>query len=335
MTRGLLLFAGALGVLAASLAANLSVGASGIGPAQVFGALFRFDPDDYDHYIILHQRLPRALIGAYVGAVMATAGAVLQGLTRNPLAAPSTLGVSAGATLAVIATIRFADPGTGAQGIAALAGGAAGFGASLAVARLVGLSHDRRGLALILSGALVSMLLIGMANALLLSDPPRRSELLGWITGDINHAYVERLAAFWWLGALSVIALIAMARPLTLIALGAERAAAAGVSVGLVSALALGAVTAGSASAVAICGPIGFVGLVVPHLVRPITGAAFARLLPVCAVTGAAICLLADLIARSAFAPFTLHTGVVMDLVGGIVFILIVKRYYLGGRVAA
>ncbi len=316
-------------VLLASLYFNLSTGATSIGLAEVAGALFRFDPENYDHYIILYQRLPRALIAIYVGVLMASGGLVLQGLTRNPLASPSTLGINAGATLFVVAGAYLFNLGIEAQGVAALAGAVFGFLSCFVVARLAGLSRDPRGLALILSGALISMLFIGIANAFLLSDPARRTDFLGWVTGNINHVYAARLYRFWWIGVLAFAGLLLLARPLTLMTLGHEKAASAGVNVVRVSRLAIASVMLGTGSAVAICGPVGFVGLVVPHIVRPLAGARFGVNLPAGALLGATVCLLADLAARQAFAPFILHTGLIMDLAGGVVFALIVKRYYL------
>ncbi|MEP6148368.1 MAG: iron chelate uptake ABC transporter family permease subunit, partial [Nisaea sp.] len=219
-----------------------------------------------------------------------------------------------------------------AQGISALAGGLLGFLCCLAVARMVARTRDPQGLTLILSGALVSMLLFGIANALLLSDPLRRTDLLAWVTGNINHFYADRLAMFWWVGALALLFLLVLARPLTLITIGTEKAASAGVNVPFVTGAALIAVAFAASSSVAICGPVAFIGLVVPHIIRPFVGGAFGLILPAAAVTGAVVCLLADLVARAAFSPFVLLTGLVTDLLCGVVFVIIVKRRYLTAR---
>lgn len=329
MSRRLSFLGGAALLLLSALFANLAISAAAIPLSEVVHALLQGQAETYEQSVILYQRLPRALIAIYVGAMTAVAGAVLQGLTRNPLASPSTLGVNAGATLFVVAGAYLFNLPMGAQGIAALAGAFAGFLTCLFVGRMAGRTSDPRGLALILSGALVSMLFIGLTNAFLLSDPARRSDFLGWVSGNINHVYSDRLLAFWWIGALAFLVLVAMARPLTLILLGTEKAASAGVNVTFVSRLALGAAMLASGSAVAICGPIGFVGLVVPHILRPLVGNGFALLLPASALIGAGLCLMADLAAREAFQPYALHTGLLMDLFGGLVFVVIVKRFYL------
>ncbi|SDG90968.1 FecCD family ABC transporter permease [Alloyangia pacifica] len=320
---------GGLALLLAAAAASLGLGATAIAPGEVVGAFLAFDPDNLDHYLVLTQRLPRTLIAAYVGAVMAVGGAAMQGVTGNPLASPSTLGVSAGAMLGMLLSVYGFGAGLGVQGLSALAGGFAGFAMTLAVARMTGLGPDPRGLPLILSGALTGMLLAGLSGALLLTDPARRAEYLSWLAGNINHFYADRLVAFWPLGLVATLTLLALARPLTLIGLGTERAAAMGVRVRPVTQAALAAVVLGASSATAICGPIAFVGLVVPHLVRPFTGAHLARLLPASAQVGAALCLLSDVLARRAFAPFTLHTGVLLELVGGVCFGVLIYRLYL------
>jgi iron complex transport system permease protein len=215
------------------------------------------------------------------------------------------------------------------QGLVALAGAGFGFAACFFVARLAGRSNDPRGLSLILAGALVSMLLIGVTNALLLSNPTRRAEFLSWVGGNINHVYAERLFDFWWIGAIALVILWAVARPLTLVLLGAEKAASAGVNVTRISRIALFATMLASGSAVAICGPIGFVGLIVPHMIRPLVGVNFTLALPASALVGAGLCVLADLGAQTLFAPYVVNTGLFMDLLGGLVFIVIVKRFYL------
>lgn len=327
--RGVVPLLVALAVLVALSLVALIVGAVSVSPSQAIAAVLRPDPGDYGQVLVATQRLPRLLMAVHAGACLSVAGLVMQGLTRNPLAAPTTLGVNAGAMLAVLIAVFGMGLGLMAQGIAALIGGAGGFVASLAVARLSGLAQDRRGLALILAGTLVSMLCLGLAQAMLLSDPTRRTDFLAWASGNINHVYTARLVAFWWIGAAAVLVLAALSRPLTLMLLGVDKAASAGVNVRRCEALALAAAVLAAASAVAVCGPVGFVGLVVPHLVRPFTGAAYARALPVAAVTGAGACVLADIAARSLFAPNVVSTGLMLDLFGGLAFALIVRRHYL------
>ncbi|WP_420337048.1 FecCD family ABC transporter permease [Roseibium sp.] len=296
---------------------------------QLLFALPGSDAQSLEEAVLLYQRVPRTLIALYVGGVTAVCGFVLQSLVSNPLASPTTLGVNAGAALFLVAGVLLFNLDTKLQGAAALVGALSGFLASLAVAKAAGRRNDPRGLSLILSGALVTMFFTGLTNALLLSDPARRSDLLSWIVGTINHAYADRLALFWWVGVIAILMLLVLARPLTLILFGAEKAASTGVNVPIVSGLAILAAVLGAGSAVAICGPIGFVGLVVPHIVRPLVGNNLRISLPAAFLTGAMVCIMADLIGREALYPFSLSTGLLTDLVGGVVFILIIKRFYL------
>jgi len=323
-----LIFAAAL-LLAAILTINLLVMSGDMPLAEIAATLWRGEADTYEQSVLLYQQIPRSLIAIYVGATTAVSGCVLQGLVRNPLASPSTLGLNAGATLFVVAGALVFDFSPEVQGLAALVGAGLGFGACFLVARLAGRSNDPRGLSLILAGALVSMLLMGVTNALLLSNPTRRSEFLSWVGGNINHVYAARLIDFWWIGAIALAILLLVARPLTLVLLGAEKAASAGVNVTSISRVALFATMLASGSAVAICGPIGFVGLIVPHMIRPLVGVNFTLALPASALVGAGLCVLADLGAQTLFAPYVVNTGLFMDLLGGLVFIVIVKRFYL------
>ncbi len=166
------------GLAAFAFGAHLLLGWNAPPVVEALAALLHRQADTYDQSVVLYQRLPRALIAIYVGSMAAVTGYVLQGIARNPLASPSTLGINAGATLAVVSAAFLFDADLRIQGFAALCGAAAGFLACVAVARFAGGRNDPRGLSLILSGALLSMLLVGMTNALLLSDPARRADML-------------------------------------------------------------------------------------------------------------------------------------------------------------
>ncbi|WP_340620087.1 FecCD family ABC transporter permease [Xenorhabdus siamensis] len=308
---------------------SLSFGVNIASVSQIYAALTQSEPQDYEQAVILYQRLPRALISVYVGAVMACSGLVFQGLIRNPLASSSTLGINAGATLfVIIGAISFGFDLT-LQGIAALVGGLFGFLSSLAVSRLAGVNGVSRNLLLILSGTLIAMLYLGISNAVLLAYPALRTEYLSWLAGAINHAYITRLHHFWWFGILALMVLLLLARPLTLILLGYEKALSIGANAMLVSHIALISAIVASSSAVAICGPIGFVGLVVPHIVKPLVGQNFMLSLPACALTGASVCLIANLCAQTLFQPYVIHTGILMDFLGGLFFIWIIRKRYL------
>ena len=329
------LFFGILSVLAICFLSivSLCVGAVTIPVSNVFSALFFFDPTQYSHSLIMHQRFPRVLIALFCGAVLACSGLVLQGLTRNPLASPSTLGINAGAMTAVLFSAFYTDVGLIAQGGFALAGGTLGFTATVLMAHSIAGNDKQWGASLVLSGVMVSMLLGGIANAILLSDPTRRTEFLNWAAGNISHVYIERLNHYYGVGLISLTILLLLARPLSLLLLGQDKAASMGISVRWVTGISLMTAVLGASSAVAVCGPIAFIGLIVPHVVRPLVGIRFTTTLTVCALTGAALCLIADLLARTLIAPYILNTGLLMDLVGGLFFIWVVRHYYMSNRV--
>ncbi|WP_319531786.1 iron chelate uptake ABC transporter family permease subunit [uncultured Cohaesibacter sp.] len=138
MSRTTLAFVLIVSVLFMALLANLSIGAAAIAPRDVVSTLLQFDENNYDHFIVLYQRVPRALMAIFIGAVMACSGAVLQGITRNPLASPALLGINAGATLFVVAGSVFFSLPEGLQAPAAIAGGLFGFSGCLMVARMIG-----------------------------------------------------------------------------------------------------------------------------------------------------------------------------------------------------
>lgn len=324
-----LFFIAAVLALAGLFTASLMAGAGTATVGQVYAALTLPEPQNYTQAIIRYQRLPRTLIALYVGAVMACSGLVFQALLRNPLGSSSTLGINAGAVLFTVGGAVLFNFGLPLQGVCALAGALFGFLSSLTVARLAGARDVPPGLLLILAGSLISMLYLGVANAILLSHPEVRSAYLGWISGTINNAYANRLYSFWWMGLLALALLLLLARPLTLMLLGNEKALSIGINTRWTAGLALGAAIVAAGSGVAICGPIGFVGLMVPHAVCPLVGQHFLLALPACVLLGACACLLATLAAQTLFQPYIVHTGVLMDLLGGLFFIWVIKTHYL------
>ena len=301
-------------------------------PSDVFQILIWREPNNYGQASILYQRLPRAIIAIYAGLIMASSGLVFQGLIRNPLASASSLGINAGATLFVVGGALVFGANLAEQGLAALCGGLFGFLLCTIIARIAGGNEKTTGLMLILSGSLVSMLLIGLSNALLLSYADRRGEFLSWIAGNINHAYIDRLYQFWWIGILALALIFMLSKPLTLILLGSEKASSMGVRTVAVSRFALACAIVASCSAVAVCGPISFIGLIVPHMIKPLVGQDFKVTLPASALTGATLCLLASTISQNAFQPYVVNTGIILDLFGGIVFILLIRKFYVSPK---
>jgi len=320
-----------LGVVAlmASVIASIGLGAVDLASADVWRALF--DPSGVDPVvaqIVRELRLPRALLGASVGAALAVTGASLQAVMRSNLADPYVLGVSSGASIgAAIAVVTGAEHLLGGTGLMALSYAAAVGGVSvvLAIARVGGRVHATR---LLLAGAAFSAF-AGSVTGLLLYLVPEASALRGlvfWLLGGLGGADWALLA---WTGTstlVGVTALLALARWQNLLLLGDEAAQTLGLEVMqarviivLVAALMVGATVASA-------GAIGFVGLVVPHAMRPWTGPDHRRLIPASAIAGGLLLLWMDVIARLALAPRELPVGVLTGLVGAPVFLAILRR---------
>jgi iron complex transport system permease protein len=328
----LALGAGALAVIAA-IALSASVGAQ---PISVGKALAGVEPD---HAILFGLRLPRALLAAVVGCALAAAGTALQALLRNPLAEPFVLGVSGGAALGGSLVLLAA---AGLSRLAGAAGEALGSAPPVAVGAIVGASLSTFlvfGLGRI-GGRLVpeAALLVGIVfNAFvagvitlmkLLVTPEAASRLTYWLVGAVGYESTATQA--WGAGAvaISVGVLFALSARMNLLTLGDEEAATLGLDVRRVRAWVFFAASAATGAAVALAGLVGFVGLIVPHLVRRLVGPDHRLLLPASALFGAAFLVLADALARLAFLPLGTEppVGAVTAFLGGPFFLWLLRR---------
>jgi iron complex transport system permease protein len=278
-----------------------------------------------DH-IVWELRLPRVLGAAVVGAGLAAAGAVLQTVTRNPLADPYLLGVSSGASLGAVAVIVL---GLGA-GTAALAGGAF-TGALLAFALVVTIAGREAGRAptrVILAGVAVGQLCAALSSFVIIwvADPHATQSITFWLSGSLARADWTALA--WAAPTLGVITtlILGYARSLNAFAFGEEAAATLGVDVGRTRWILLVATALLTAVLVAVSGAIGFVGLIIPHAVRLLTGPDHRRLLPVVILAGAIFMIWVDTAARTLFEPRELPVGVLTALFGVPAFLMLLRR---------
>ena len=311
-----------LGVLAAlslcSIALALIVGSVAIAPAQVLSALFG---DGVASEVVRNLRLPRALTGFACGGLLALAGAMLQVLLRNPLADPYVLGISGGAGVGALLAIVF---GLGAASVDALA-----FAGALAAMLIVfGLAHGEGGWTqsrLLLTGVIVAAG-CGAVVALLLAVAPddRLRGMLFWLMGDLSQAGDPRTV----LGQLLLVLLLALpfARELNLLARGADIAQALGVAVRRLRRGVYFVASLATAAAVTHAGAVGFVGLIVPHLVRLAAGNDQRLLLPASVLAGGSLLVIADTLARSVLAPQQLPVGVLTALIGVPVFLFLLGR---------
>ena len=312
-----------LAALALAAGASLLAGPVWLSPPVVVRALLAPRPS-LTSLVVTDIRLPRLVLALLIGAMLGLSGAVLQGLLRNPLAEPGLLGVSSGASLGAVIAIYY-----GMSNVSALAGPLFGLLGALAAAGFA-LALSRRGgtLALILAGAAVSSLAAaGVSLALNLApDPYAAYEISTWLLGSLADRSWDQVA----LAAPFILAggalLFATGRALDALALGEAQAQSLGVDVGRARLLALLGTALGVGAATSVAGAIGFVGLVAPHLVRPLVGHRPGRVLAPAALAGALMVVLADLATRLVRVGPELKLGVFVSLVGAPFFLWLVLR---------
>ncbi|MFI6809438.1 FecCD family ABC transporter permease [Streptomyces luteogriseus] len=301
--------------------ASIAIGAKELSLGQVWHGLFE-DSGTYGD-VVVAERLSRTLLGLLAGAALGLAGAVLQALTRNPLADPGLLGINAGASAAVVTAITY-------FGVTSLSGYVwfAFFGAA-AVGALVWFLGGSRGatpVRLALAGTAISAALYGYLQAMMIMDEAALGKMRFWTVGSLASATdstITQVLPFLLAG--TVLAL-ALARPLNAMAMGDDTAKALGANLNRTRALSMLAATVLCGAATAACGPIVFVGLMVPHVVRSFTGPDLRWILPYAAILSPVLLLGADVIGRIVARPSELQVGIVTAILGGPVFIFLVRR---------
>ncbi|MDM2777372.1 Fe(3+) dicitrate ABC transporter permease subunit FecD [Citrobacter sp. Cpo142] len=273
------------------------------------------------HYVLTAYRLPRLLLALLVGAALAVAGVLVQGIVRNPLASPDILGVNHAASLASVGAL-FLLPSLPviALPLLAFAGGITG----LILLRL--LANTSQPMKLALTGVALSACWASLTDYLMLSRPQDVNSALLWLTGSLwgrDWSFVKIAAP---LLILFLPLSLRFCRDLDLLALGDARATTLGVSVPRIRLQALLLAVAMTSTGVAVCGPISFIGLVVPHMVRSITGGRHRWLLPISAMTGALLLVIADLLARIIHPPLELPAGVLTAIIGAPWFVWLLVR---------
>jgi iron complex transport system permease protein len=321
--------AGFGGLLLLTLVSAPLLGTTSISLARAFDRAIPF-ADNSDAQIFFVARLPRIMAAALVGGSLALAGAIFQALLRNPLATPDTLGVSSGAALGAMLAIAFhfdfAIAGLSSVSLSSLAGaiGALAIVYMLATARRRGLSTTVLLLAGVTMTAFFSALTLFVQY---MSDFADTFRAVRWLMGALDVGSYTPLLAALPLMAIAFVMMAALPRPLDLISLGADAAAARGVNVQRAERLALVSASLVTGAAVSISGPVAFVGLVVPHIVRLVVGSDHRLVLPASALFGATFLIGCDLIARTMFAPIELPVGIVTAIIGGPFFLwLLVRR---------
>jgi iron complex transport system permease protein len=315
-----------LGVLVLVMLASIAVGAKTIPVADVWHGLAHYSGTGND-VIVQDVRVPRTILGVLAGAALGMAGAVMQGLTRNPLAEPGILGVNAGASAAVVSAISF-------LGVTSLTGyvwfAFLGAGAVSALVYVLGGSRGATPVRLALAGTAATAALYGYVNAVQLLDSAALERLRFWTVGSLASADMAVVGKVWPFLVTGLVLALVLARPLNAMEMGEDSARALGVRLTRTRVLSMVAVTLLCGAATAACGPIVFVGLMVPHLVRALTGPDMRWILPYAGVLAPVLLLGSDVVGRVVTSPSELQVGIVTALIGGPVFIHLVRRRRMG-----
>ena len=324
----------AYGVAAAFLVAatliSALVGAADLNPLDTITALLDKIPlvhlpsglDAVDRAVLFQIRLPRIVLAALVGGLLSVAGAGYQGVFRNPLVDSGMLGASAGAGLgATLAIVYFGGAGPAAVPVAAFAGSLAG----VAIAYASGAIGGSGTATLLLAGVAVGLFLTAVQTYVLQRSAQDLQQVYSWLLGSLSGATWQQAGEILPYAAVSVAIVLVHGRHLDVLSVGDEEARALGLHPGRTRLLVVAACALAAASAVAVSGLIGFVGIVVPHVVRRLAGPSYRLVLPLSLLTGAGFLVLADTLARTVVSPAELPIGVVTALVGSPVFIWILR----------
>ena len=309
-----------LAVLAAVAGASLAVGARAVPPAEVWRALTDFAGSD-DHLVVRDIRLPRTILGLCVGAALGVSGALIQAMTRNPLAEPGLLGVTAGAGFAVnVAAVL----GVAASQVGTLLASVAGAALAALAVYAVGRTSPLR---LVLAGVALSAVLMGVSLGLRLMLPDVFDRYRFWSVGALAGTERTPLLVPVLVIAAAVLAAVVVAGPLEALGLGEHVAHALGARVARTRAAVLLLVTVLAGAATAVAGPILFVGLIVPHLARRLAGGSVRWLVAHTAVLGAALLVAADVGARVLLPTGEVQVAIVTAFLGGPALIWAVRRH--------
>lgn len=323
LATGLLL---ALVLLALMVLVSLAVGNKYVPLPDVVGALAH--PGHSYADAVIASRIPRTLLGLLVGAALAVAGAIMQGITRNPLADPGLFGVNIGAAAAIVTGMAFFGLGSAATSVWVALPGAF---AAVVIVYLIGSGRGRATpVRLVLAGVVVSAVLAAYIQAITLSLPTVFEAYRFWVIGSLAGRDPQLVTAILPVVIAGLVLAFTLAGSLNALALGDDTARALGAHVGRTRILGSLATTLLCAASTAAVGPIAFVGLAVPHIVRAFTGSDHRWLLPYSLIVGPSLLLAADVIGRVIVSPAELMVGIVTAFVGAPVLVLAVRRMRVG-----
>lgn len=309
---------------AVAFLAAVSIGSVALTPGEIVSVLFGGSASSAANESILTAiRFPRVILAALVGASLGLAGAAFQGLLRNPLADPYTLGVSSGASLGAVTVIYFGIQIFGVYTLPVISI-AAGFATMLGVLGFAYLAQRKTSMeTMILAGIIFNSFLGSFISLVIALSGEELRQVMNWLLGSVSMRgwpYVKMILPFTCAGA---VLLLIHSRELNAFAFGEDRARHIGVHVKQKQILIVVAASMLTGSAVAVSGAVGFVGLVIPHMVRLLCGSDHRHLLPLSMITGAAFLILADLLARMIISPAELPIGIITAIAGAPVFAFI------------
>ena len=303
---------------------SLRCGSLEIDNATAWNALFNYDDTVQGQIVVRKLRVPRTLLGAAAGACLAVAGAITQGVTRNPLGAPSILGVNTGASFAIVTAIFLGgvvSPG-GYVWFAFL--GAAGAAVLVYAVALVG-SGGATPVKLALAGVVITALLGAWTTSLLLLDQETLDQTRFWLAGSIAGRGTEELELLWPIIVIALVSGMSLGSQVNLLSMGEDVAAGLGQRVALVRGISAVVVVALAGGAVAIAGPVGFIGLAIPHMVRSLVGPDYRWILLYSLLLGPCLLLSADVVGRVIVRPSELQVGIVTAAIGAPFLIYLVR----------
>lgn len=322
LVTGLLVLLGVVGIVALL---SLRFGSLEISSSHAWDAVFHYDNAVYEQVIVRELRVPRTIIALAVGGALGIAGTVMQGVTRNPLAGPSILGVSAGASFGVTTAIYVLGVNSPAQFV-----WFAFPGAAIASAVVFGVAASGRGGAtpvrLALAGVVVSALLASWTSTLLLLSEETMDLVRFWSVGSVAGRPLGVLWDVMPLMAPAAFACLFLGHQLNVLSMGEESARGLGMNTTRVRLISSALVVVLTGAAVSVAGPIGFVGLATPHIARSLVGADYRWVLPYSLLLGSLLLVIADTVGRVAARPSEIQVGVVMAFIGAPFLIALARR---------
>ncbi|UOR10481.1 FecCD family ABC transporter permease [Halobacillus amylolyticus] len=312
--RAAIIFICGVAALIVSIGLSVTLGVTDIKLATVWQAVFVFDPELTNHQVIRELRLPRAIGAALIGSFLAVSGAVMQGLTRNPLASPSIMGVSHGAAFALIIALIFFPAVTN---LGMTFASFAGAGIAVILVFAVG-SFSKGGLTpvkLALAGVAVGGMLSSLSSAFSLHFQVAK-QMSFWYAGDLSGTNWLSVQLLLGAGVVGLLLALIISRAVTILSLGEEVSKGLGQNTLVVKTLGVIVVLVLTGAAVSVAGTVGFVGLVIPHIVRFLVGTDYRLIIPVSAVLGGLLLVIADIGARLVNAPYETPVGAITACIG-------------------